>query len=402
MIAKLVATMAVITILLDWYIIKRISICGKKWIKRLYIFSVALVYLLIIIALASYKSFSNADSHAYMQLILWVILLFFLSVVPKLVYAIFSFLDYLVQWVRHRHSGIFKRIGIICAFLVLGVMIWGATGGRNRIVVKEVTLESNKLPADFDGYKIAFFSDLHIGNLPTKSTLAERMVAKINSLNPDIVVNGGDLVNMDARELNTKYQTILSGIKSSDGVYAVIGNHDLGIYMHEPDITVEQNIQMLEDKYKSMGWNLLLNDTRYIKRNNDSISISGIKYPKDTRLNANVDGFGADNLDKTYEGVPDSTYNIMISHTPQKWNDILRYGISDLTLSGHVHAMQMKFGFGKNKWSPAEWMYERWSGLYNEGDKYLYINDGMGYVMFPMRISAYPEITLITLKKQFK
>ena len=104
----------------------------------------------------------------------------------------------------------------------------------------------------------------------------------------------------------------------------------------------------------------------------------------------------------TYRHVSDSTFNITISHTPQNWDEIRAAGKADLTLSGHVHAMQMKIHLGGKTWSPARWMYPRWSGLYTEDGKYLYINDGMGYVMYPMRIGAYPEITLITLRSTRK
>lgn len=394
----LIITFAILAILLDIYIYKRIALTGKRWLKVLYTASIIMVDGAIITALLFYHRCSNIESQSYMQIIIWVILLFFISVIPKLVYVLFSLLDYPVQWICKRKVGLFKWIGIGCALVVLATMVWGATEGRNRIIINEVVLESDKIPEAFDGYRIVFFTDLHIGNFSKNSTIVERMVTKINGLNPDAVMNGGDIINLDARELNKEQINILSRIESKDGVYSVLGNHDLGVYMRHSQMTPEENLKLLYEKYAELGWPLLDNETRYIKRDNDSISVTGIKYPaaEHGSLNGTYTG---DDLEAAYRGVNDSTYNIMISHTPNKWDEIRSYGLSDITLSGHAHAMQLKIGFGKQKWSPAKFLYPRWSGLYPENVRKLYVNDGMGFAMFPMRINAYPEITLFILKK---
>lgn len=395
---KLIIIFAILAILLDVYIYKLISRMGKRWLKLLYAASVILVDGAIVTALLFYHQCSNVEAQSYMQVIIWVIFLFFISVIPKLVYALFSLFDYPAQWILKRKVGLFKWIGMGCAFLVLATMVWGATEGRNRIVINEVIVESDKIPESFDGYRIAFFTDLHIGNFSKSSTLVERMVMKINGLNPDAVMNGGDIINLDARELDEKQISILSRIKSKDGVYSVLGNHDLGVYMRHAQVTPEENLKLLYEKYAELGWPLLDNETRYIKRGNDSISVTGIKYPaaEHGSLNGTYTG---DDLEAAYREVSDSIYNIMISHTPNKWDEIRSYGLSDITLSGHAHAMQLKAGFGKHKWSPAKLLYPRWSGLYPENGRKLYVNDGMGFAMFPMRINAYPEITLFILKK---
>ena len=403
MIAPLIILFAILSPLLDWYIYKHTPFTGKRWFRVLYPVHVVLLGISIVAALVFYRHFSNAGSPYPLQVILWVIVAFFLVLIPKLVYTVFSFFDYPLQWKLKRHVRIFKRIGIICAFAAFGLMVWGITAGRNIIEIKEIELESDKLPESFDGYRIAFFTDMHLGNLRPRSTLPDRVARKINELDPDIVVNGGDLVNTDARELNGRYMGMLGKIRAKDGIFSVLGNHDLGIYIRRSgDFTQEESLRLLAGKYGELGWRLMRNETVHIKRGNDSIAISGINYPEDHRLNTSVRNFGDVDYGMTYAGVSDSVYNIMISHTPDTWDDILAYGISDLTLSGHVHAMQMKLGFGDKVWSPARLMYKRWTGLYTEQGKHLYINDGLGYVMFPMRVNVYPEITLIVLRSTAK
>lgn len=143
------------------------------------------------------------------------------------------------------------------------------------------------------------------------------------------------------------------------------------------------------------------NESRYVRRGSDSISVTGVNFPIGKKLNGrqNVD-FARCDFDAAYRGVPDSLFNLLIAHTPEVWDEALATGRADLTLSGHVHAMQLKIRLGGWAWSPAEWMYDRWSGLYEEDGKYLFVNDGMGYVMYPMRIGTYPSITVITLKSE--
>ena len=325
-----------------------------------------------------------------------------MSVGPKSVYMLVSLLDYPAGWVRRKKVRLFSRIGLAAGALTLLVMIWGATAGRSRIVEEDLIVRSDKIPAAFDGYKIVLFTDLHAGNEPGNRRFIRRMVRKINEQHPDLVVNAGDLVNIDARELTDSVMSVLSGIRAKDGVYSVYGNHDLGIYLsRDSDLTPRQSFDELAVRQRAMGWNLLDNESRYVRRGSDSISVTGVNFPIGKKLNGrqNVD-FARCDFDAAYRGVPDSLFNLLIAHTPEVWDEALATGRADLTLSGHVHAMQLKIRLGGWAWSPAEWMYDRWSGLYEEDGKYLFVNDGMGYVMYPMRIGTYPSITVITLKSE--
>lgn len=397
-----IGLLAVISILQDLLIYRRLkSIFAKPWVHRSYLISFLIIDIAIICALIGYRTATNAASQTQVQIILWTIAIFMMTIVPKLIYLLISSLDYPISKIRKRKTYWFSILGLALGVYCLGVMIYGASRGRNHIEVKEVTLTFDKLPAAFDGYQIAMFTDLHIGNYGAKNTLITRMVETINDIHPDMIVNGGDLVNTNARELTSKEMKALSSLQSIDGVYSVFGNHDLGFYMKlqsDDTFTPAASVVQLIQQQQQMGWHLLNNTSIAIHRGQDSIVVSGVNYPRDGFHNGRETELGGCDLDTTYHNVSDSAFNITISHTPQNWDEIRNAGKADLTLSGHVHAMQMKLHFGKKVWSPARWMYPRWSGLYSEGNQYLYINDGMGYVMYPMRIGTYPEITLITLR----
>jgi len=404
MILYLIVILSVVSVTLDLLILRRVRrrLPDKRWLRRLYLAHFLLLDAGIVAALLFYRRCSEAGAESYMHVILWVICLFFMSVGPKSVYMLVSLLDYPAGWVRRKKVRLFSRIGLAAGALTLLVMIWGATVGRSRIVEEDLIVRSDKIPAAFDGYKIVLFTDLHAGNEPGDRRFIRRMVRKINEQHPDLVVNAGDLVNIDARELTDSVMSVLSGIRAKDGVYSVYGNHDLGIYLNrDSDLTPRQSFDELAVRQRAMGWNLLDNESRYVRRGSDSISVTGVNFPIGKKLNGrqNVD-FARCDFDAAYRGVPDSLFNLLIAHTPEVWDEALATGRADLTLSGHVHAMQLKIRLGGWAWSPAEWMYDRWSGLYEEDGKYLFVNDGMGYVMYPMRIGTYPSITVITLKSE--
>ena len=235
MIKIFILLLALISILQDLLIRHRLkkAFPERPWIHRIYLASFLLLDTLIVIALTCYRMAPDAASPRYVQIILWVIAIFMMSIVPKLIYLLFSLLDYPASRVKKRRVHWFSAVGLIVGLYCLGVMIYGATRGRNHIEVKEITITSDKLPAAFDGYRIVMFSDLHTGNYGPHNTLIRRMTEKINALEADLVVNGGDVVNTNARELSGKDMAALASIRSRDGIYSVFGNHDLGFYMRE-------------------------------------------------------------------------------------------------------------------------------------------------------------------------
>ncbi len=383
-------------IVCEWYIMRRF------FTRRRWLFA-ALAAVPIVALVAGLFLFSRVDSGgAGVRLAIWCIGLFFITAFPALVFAIISLLDYPARWIAKRDVSVFTYVALAAGAYVLGTMLWGATAGRDSLRVERVEISSPRLPASFDGLRVAVFADVHMGNLMHRHHMLRRIVAKINGLEPDMVAQCGDLVNIQSGELDPWSIEILSGIRARYGVWSVLGNHDIGFYIRDTTkISPRASIADLAAKTERMGWRLLRNQTGYFSNGIDSIAVSGVNYPADGKyLNSVSEGYAGADLQVCYDSVPRGMFNIMLSHTPALWADILDCSQADLTLSGHVHAMQMKFGWGRNKFSPAQMLYPEWSGLYERDTKYLYINDGIGYVLYPLRINARPEITLITLRSR--
>ncbi len=403
MILKMILVIAVLAILVDIYIYRRvIRVRWNRWGRVAYVVYAVAADLVIVAAVLLYRASYTSGEPGYIHAVGWCFALFFTNLVPKAIYLLLSLPDYLSRWISHRHVRVFGYIASALGIWLFGAMVWGMSVGRGRIEVKRIELTSEKLPAAFDGLRVVEFADLHLGNLVNRDKFLNRMVDSINSLRPDIVIQCGDIVNIESGELDRAAMEILSRIESRYGVYSVLGNHDIAFYISDTVRTPPaESIRDLIVKQTALGWHLLMDRTEYVVDGNDSIAISGVNFPAgDTSHNGLRDSFAGTNLDACYAQVPDSLYNIVLSHTPKLWDEILGCGGSaDLVLSGHVHAMQMKFGIGRHVWSPAEFMYPQWSGLYERGGKYLYVNDGAGYVLYPMRINARPEITLFTIRR---
>ena len=399
MILYAIFAISLAALLVDYYIYKRVIRTHRwgKWIRIGYIAYALAVDLIIISALVSYRNSLDRESPHLLHAISWVFFIFFLNALPKLIYAVVSLPDLLTKKITGKPSHLFGYIGTALGVCVFLAMLWGGTVGRSKIKVRQVEITSPRIPVAFDGFRIAQFSDAHVGMLIRSDKILGRMVDTINALKPDIAVNCGDLVNTQAGELTPEIVSTLSGIQAP--VYSVLGNHDLGIYIHDTvKISPSESVNQLLMLQKQMGWTPLVNESRFLTRGADRITISGINFPANYKLNGHASSMSGVDLEKTFSGIPDSLYNISISHAPQLWDNLLAAGMSDLTLSGHIHSMQMKFRIGKWAWSPARWMYTRWSGLYEKDGRQLYINDGIGYVLYPMRIGTYPEVTLIVLR----
>lgn len=398
MIYLMILLCTVAAVVCDWYIYRRMTARHRlpRAVKILYIAFAFLIDLLVvfsILRMRSLESMTPTMTHAVM----WANAIFFLNLIPKLIYTLVSSLDYLRGLFTRRRSRIFGWIGLLVALPVALAMLHGMTLGRSQLRYEQVTYDNTfaKLPRSFDDLKVIVISDMHIGTLINRDRFLERLRDRINGENADIVIHAGDLVNSQACELDPAAIEILRGIRARYGVYAVLGNHDLGIYVRDaekypPALTRAE----LERKHEELGWKLLRNETEYISNGRDSIAITGVDFPYDPSLNSNhVTSVTEVDLEAVYAAVPDSIFNITIAHTPNMWNGIRKIGKADLTVSGHVHSMQIKLQLGGFKWSPAQWVYEHWSGAYMEDGQALYVNDGLGYVMYPMRIGTKPEIT---------
>lgn len=288
---------------------------------------------------------------------------------------------------------------IVVFLLVLGC--FGYFYGSRHFIVNEQTLYFDDLPDSFDGYRIVQFSDFHAMSFHLgHEEDVETLVNIVNEQNSDLILFTGDLVTIRANELDGFERSLVS-LSAPDGVMSIMGNHDYALYQRGS--TSEQrreDVRSLQRKQRDMGWQLLLNDHRIIRRGDDSIAIVGVENDGEA---PRFPSYG--DLPKAMNGIGDGTFMVLLSHDPTHWR---RKVIPDtdiqLTLSGHTHAGQFKL-FG---WSPVSWVYKEWSGKYdnrkinNEGQSVcqtLVVSEGVGCVPVPFRIGAWPEINVITLKK---
>ncbi len=321
----------------------------------------------------------------------WGFFMFILFMIPPILFliywliAVFPFLRF------HRFRNISTVIGITLATIVFGMILHGGLIGRKKLIVEEVQVNSPRLPQSFDGLRILQFSDFHLGSFKGDAPFVAKIVERINGLQPDVVLFTGDLVNTRSDEM-TEFMDILSGIHTKYGVYSVLGNHDYGDYvkwLNSED--KESNLQRLIEVQEKWGWTVLNDENRYIHIGQDSIAIVGVGNWGEPPFKRYGD------LTKAYQDVNPATFTILLSHNPVHWREeVLPTTPIDLMLAGHTHAWQIRLG----NISPSVFLYPDWAGLYSEGDQYLYVNQGLGSIFFPMRIGAWPELTLIELKSK--
>ncbi len=320
---------------------------------------------------------------------MWIMWVYMVTVPPRVIYMPFRL------WCRRR---IWRIAGGIAAATVIFAFIYGTVVTRTDYRVNRVTLQYDSLPEAFDGYTVAMITDLHVGSMLSPQKECRRIVDIINSLDADLAVFCGDLINIRSEELTPEIRQTLGSIAARDGVIAVTGNHDTGIYINDDSQTTENETKRLIAAEREIGWRPLDNETIWIRRGGDSISVSGISFLCEWQDDRHSGNIGEVELGHIYDGVDEDSFNITLSHIPHIWDTIIAAGKADLTLSGHIHCMQFKLPVGSGGISPAMLLYKRWSGLYRQHDACLYINDGIGCVGIPARIGACPEITLFQLK----
>ena len=278
--------------------------------------------------------------------------------------------------------------GLLSFLLPVLAIVYGTFIERNIYSVRPVTVRSSSLPPAFQGFRIALISDIHLRSFAQRPASLSRAVEKINSLDADVVCFTGDLVSLDVSELDG-FGDILRRL--SPPVYSVLGNHDYLIYgrRRNGQGATRAGVDSLKASEKALGWNLLLNENRILTRGRDSLAIVGVE---NTSASKHFPSHG--NLSWAMTGT-DGCFRILLSHDPTHWDmEVIGRDIP-LTLSGHTHALQFSL-FG---WCPSRYLFRHYRGLYQEAGQSLYVNTGLGETIFPARIGARPEITLITLSR---
>ena len=284
-------------------------------------------------------------------------------------------------------------VGGTLAVALFVILAWGIADRKN-LQVREVEVPLKELPTAFDGFKIVQITDVHVGCLDGAREYLNKIVEISNSYNPDIVMLTGDLINVAAWEAEGT-EGALNGISAKLGKYAVLGNHDYGKY-YKWDCAQDSidNLEAVKNVYRNFNFDLLLNENRVLVSQGDTLVVAGME-------NCGEEPFPCyGDMDASLLGVEDKPV-LLLSHDPSTWKTkILDYKNVLMTFSGHTHAAQMGIEIGDFKFSPAQYLYEEWDGLYEQNGSYLFVSRGVGYVGLAFRLGMRPEITILKLLKE--
>lgn len=313
-------------------------------------------------------------------------------------------LTVLVKWARTQNrylrtpsekgisrSQFLSNVAILTGGTLMGILIHGFSN-RYNYQVRRVRLRFQNLPPAFRGMKIVQLSDFHTGSFDDPEKV-KRGIDMILLEKPDFVFFTGDLVNDKASELLEEYRTMYARIQAPMGVYSTLGNHDYGDYTHWPSADAKlKNLEELKSIEASFGWMMLNNQHVILNRSGQRLAIIGVE---NWSAFARFKRYG--DLKKAYEGVQDIPFKILLSHDPSHWDAEVNKSFPDidLTLSGHTHGMQFGVEIPGFKWSPIEYLYKEWAGLYKRGTQILYVNRGFGFIGYPGRVGIMPEVTVL-------
>jgi predicted MPP superfamily phosphohydrolase len=399
-------------LLVDWYAYQSFKTAflgfsdhSQKTLKVIYIG-------LIIISLACffYYHFGNPDllgKHTRTFLLSIV----FMHYLAKVILVLFAFIDDIQRGMRwlvfklsnpepnENQEGISRseflaKTGIVVAAAPIISLSWGIISGAHDYRVRRVSIPIKGLPKALDGIKIAQVSDIHSGSFWNKTAVKGGVEMLLNE-KPDIAMFTGDLVNNKATEMSD-WGSVFSKIKAPLGTYSVFGNHDYGDYVQwESPEAKHKNLADLAAIHKNMGWDLLINENRILEIDGEKLAILGIE---NWGAKARFPKYGK--MGEAIKGLPDEMTQVLLSHDPSHWQAevLTQYQNVNLTLAGHTHGMQFGIDIPGFKWSPVQYMYEEWAGLYQSNNQYLYVNRGYGYLGYPGRVGILPEISILTLE----
>lgn len=402
-----------IVLLVDFYIFQAIKTAVQPFSPRmktgvyiLYWMVTVLVFLTIIIMPHMHPDNWMQGFHIY-----WIAGIIGL-IFSKLVTVIFLLMDdirRLIQWGGEKLYGQFSSgepvqtagisrsvfmswLGLAIGGSLMSAFMYGFTN-RYRYQLRKVKLQFPNLPEAFRGLKMIQISDIHSGSFSDKKAV-EHGVKMILEQNADIILFTGDLVNDEAVEMKS-YRQMFGRLQAPMGVFSILGNHDYGDYKHWSNpAEKKQNLERLKQLQSDMGWRLLMNEHVVLEKEGQQIALLGIE---NWGAKANFPKYGR--LDEAYAGTEKYPFKILMSHDPSHWDAQIRpeYGDIDLTLSGHTHGFQFGVEIPGFKWSPVQYVYKQWAGLYEEGRQKLYVNRGFGFLGYPGRVGILPEITVIEL-----
>ena len=407
---------SILLILIDIYIYKAIRSVSWKWKNNKYLSFTYIWwgYTLLLIIGVFISIFFNIK----FLLRSIILVVFFLTFVSKIFILLFLITDDLRRsfiWIKRKlkskprgeksmdstyqqaipRSEFIIKAGTLVAALPLASLTYGVVSSAYDYRIKRKTLFLPNLPKAFDGITLGQLSDIHSGSFYDKKAVLGGVEMLLKE-KPELVFFTGDLVNNLASEMRD-YQDIFSKVKAPLGVYSILGNHDYGDYFFGKggSVAKSKNLADVKVTHKNMGWDLLLNENRRIKIEGEEIAVLGIE-------NWGVGRFAKyGQMDKAIKNTDDVPVKLLLSHDPSHWRaQILpQYPQIDAMFSGHTHGMQFGIVTEKFQWSPAQYVYKEWAGLYQEGAQQLYVNVGYGFLGYPGRVGMLPEITIFELRR---
>ncbi|MCW5898477.1 MAG: metallophosphoesterase [Flavobacteriales bacterium] len=403
----------VVLVLIDLYAYKGLnvalgnhSLTIRRLVRFLYwIVSLGILALIVYSAIAMQDPQARRD-HSWAFSLVALFLLFFL---PKLVMVVFHGLDdllHLGRWlwskvlpgtINQPGEGISRlrflsQLGLILAAIPFTGVLYGVTKGRRNFNVARVPVRSGRLPHAFDGLRVVQISDTHLGSYGGDLTLVRHGIDLINAEKPDLILFTGDLVNDYADEAEP-FIGEFARLEARLGKYSVLGNHDYSDYPRWPSQEAKaENLARLKRIHAEMGFRLLLDEHEEIQAGGDRIGLLGVQ-----NWGHRFQQYG--DLAQAISGTEHLPFRILLSHDPTHWEHQVQGTGIDLTLSGHTHGAQLGVKIGGNQYSPAQWVYKHWAGLYAEGGQQLYVNRGFGFIGFPGRVGMPPEITVLELRR---
>lgn len=401
------ALFIIILILLDIYAFQAVKAATKiQWIYYAYFIISAIVlgnFLVQMLLPTEGSVLSGSRAYAFgfvlalmVAQIVLVVFMFSEDIVRFLV-ALVSKAQYSSgEFHMPSRRGFIAKIALGLAAIPFASLLYGMYKGKYNFKVLKYELEFDDLPDAFDGYQITQISDIHCGSFDNKEKISYG-VDLIKEQNSDVIFFTGDLVNNKAIETKD-WKDLFGSISAPDGVFSILGNHDYGDYTDwSSDEAKAKNLETLIQIERDMGWDILLNERRKIEKDGQALNIVGVQNWGSGHFTKYGD------LDKAGEGLQKEDFKILLSHDPSYWQEKIKSDENNyqLTLSGHTHGMQ--FGIeipGVVKWSPIEYRYKNWAGIYREFGRYINVNRGFGYLAYPGRVGIWPEVTVIKLKKR--
>lgn len=391
MFLRVIILLLLLSITLEFYLSKHILRDKSRAIKTLYFtaLGVCIIPYSVILILGQFVEHSSPTASLISSVALTLFLINFLWKTPLALALLLSS--------RGRHTWL-RKAAFIFSIVATLVIFYGSLWERHQLRTTHLTLHYKGLPEGADGLRIVQISDLHIGYLKSHKRLLERTAQRVMSLQPDLVVDCGDMVNVKYTELDSATMATLSQISAPLGVYTVLGNHDRGDYITDTvSLPRAEHLAKLIESQRSMGWQNITDQTVTLPIGGDTLYLTAINYP--ASLHKGDHGAGeSEDYTHHFAHLPEGAFNIILAHTPVMWGDITAATHAELTLSGHVHAMQLRLPIGPRGWSPAAFVYSHWSGLYEKEGQRLFVSDGIGGGV-PFRVGAKPQIVVITLKK---